>query len=145
MPRRTASAPSQPPPEGPRPQVIIDFDSMRGLLFIVLKNIGERSAYRVGTVFDKPLLGLDGQKRISDMQLFRRVEFMPPGKEFRQLVDPVSVCVRQQRLSKVIVTVSYADGQGQSFTERIVHDLRIYRDLGYISIPDEGDEHGRSN
>ena len=141
MPKRTTLATVP----GPRPEVIVDFDSVRGLLFIVLKNIGERSAYRVTTSFDELLLGLEGQKRISEMQLFKRVEFMPPGKEFRQLVDPVTVLVRQQRLGKVGVTISYADGQGQSFSERIVHDLCIYGDLGYTNIPASGGDDGQSS
>lgn len=141
MPKRTPPAAVP----GPRPDVIVDFDCVRGLLFIVLKNIGERSAYRVATSFDRTLLGLGGQKRISELQLFKRVEFMPPGKEFRQFVDPVAICVKQNRLGKISVTITYTNREGQSFSERIVHDLRIYRDLGYTNIPASGGDDGQSS
>jgi len=102
------------------------------MLFISLKNIGERSAYGVTTKFDKPLLGLGGSKCISDMQLFRQIEFLPPAKEFLQLVDPVAAWFKQRRSAKINITIAYQDRDGHRFRERIAHDLRIYRDLGYL-------------
>jgi hypothetical protein len=117
----------------PRPDIIIDFNCEQGLLFVSLKNIGVQSAYRVCTVFDKPLLGLNGQKCISELQLFRCVEFVPPGKEFSQLVDPVATWFQQGRPNRYTITISYSDRDGKQFRERIVHDLDIYRDLVYIS------------
>jgi len=124
---------------GPRPDVIVDFSCQQGLLFVSLKNIGERSAYAVRTAFDKPLLGLNGQKNISELQLFRCVEFVPPHKEFTQLIDPVAVWFKQQRPSRYTITLTYSDREGSKFRERIVHDLNIYKDLGCISFTGGGD------
>ena len=118
----------------PRPDVIVDFQCTQGLLFILLKNIGERSAYGVRASFDKPLLGLSGQKNISELQLFRSVEFVPPGKEFSQLVDPVAIWFQQDRPSRYTITITYSDRDGNEFRECIVHNLDIYKDLGYISF-----------
>jgi len=118
----------------PRPDVIVDFQCAQGLLFILLKNIGERSAYGVRASFDKPLLGLSGQKNISELQLFRSVEFVPPGKEFSQLVDPVAIWFQQDRPRRYTITLTYSDREGNEFRERIVHNLDIYKDLGYISF-----------
>lgn len=122
-----------------RPDVIVDFDCVQGLLFIVLKNIGARSAYAVTTTFDKPLYGRNGEKCISDMQLFRRVEFVPPAKQFSQLVDPVASWFKQRRPSRIDVTIAYKDREGKRYSERITHDLRIYRDLGHTRISRSGD------
>lgn len=130
MPKRSARSVS----DGLRPDVIVDFNCSRGLLFVSLKNIGERSAYVVCTTFDKPLVGLGGQKRISELQLFRRIEFVPPGKEFSQLIDPVAAWFKQDRPLRYTITVSYDDRDGQHFEERIIHDLGIYKDLGSISM-----------
>jgi len=129
MPRPRLSSGSN----APRPDIIVDFNCEQGLLFVSLKNIGMRSAYNVSTVFDKPLLGLSGQKCISELQLFRCVEFVPPGKQFSQFVDPVVTWFQQGRPSRYTITVSYSDRNGKHFRERIIHDLDIYRDLGYIS------------
>lgn len=140
MPSRTAELKI----DEPRPDVIVDFTCSQGMLFISLKNIGSRSAYRVTTRFEKPLLGLSGRKCISDLQLFRRVEFVPPGKEFIQLVDPVATWFKQRRSGKVNVTITYHDREGRRFSEQIAHDLRIYRDLGYIRNASSGGTDGES-
>ena len=76
---------------GPGPEVIVDFSVDNGLLTIHLKNIGERPAYRVTTTFARPLFGLSGTKCISEMRVFRRVDFMAPGKVFSQFVDKLLI------------------------------------------------------
>ncbi len=119
----------------PRPEVIVDFNCSAGLLFVLLKNIGTRSAYNVRTVFDQPLRGLGGQKCISELQLFRSVEFIPPGKEFSQFVDPIAAWFQQGHPSRYSITIHYDDGEGDDFEEHITHNLEIYKDLGTISFP----------
>jgi hypothetical protein len=113
-----------------RPEVIVDFTFADGLIFVVLRNIGKRSAYRVSTRFDQPFHGLDGRKRITDLRLFRRVEFMPPGKEFVQLVDRLDAYLRRREPTRLVATVTYRDRDGHRFEDVIPHDLRIYHDLG---------------
>lgn len=115
-----------------RPEVIVDFTSYDGMLFVMLKNIGARSAYRVVTRFDKPFRGLEGTKVISEMRLFARLEFLPPGKEFSQFIDPVAVYLKRREPTRITVTITYADREGHRFEETIKHDLRVFADLGYI-------------
>jgi hypothetical protein len=119
-----------PLPEAPRPEVIVDFACRDGLLFVILKNIGARSAYHVATRFDKPFAGLGGHKRITELRLFRRLDFMAPGKEFCQLVDPLALYLRRGEPARLTATVSYRDREGRRFEEAITHDLRVYEDLG---------------
>src|SRR3989442_13776961 len=95
-----------------RPDDIVDFNCEQGMLFITLKNIGARSAYAVTTTFDKPLYGLEGKKCISELQLFRRAEFVPPGKEFAQLMGPIAGWFKQRRSAKVNITITYRDREG---------------------------------
>jgi hypothetical protein len=116
-----------------RPEVIVDFQADQALLFVVLKNIGARSAYRVTTKFDPAFHGLDGRKCISALQLFRYLLFMPPGKEFIQLVDPIGAYFRRREPGRITATISYEDREGHKFKDVISHDLRIYRDLGFTS------------
>jgi hypothetical protein len=115
-----------------RPEVIVDFTSADGLLFVVLRNIGTRSAYKVTTRFSKPFRGLDGRKLISDMRLFRRLEFLPPGKEFSQLVDSLPAYFRRREPTRLTVTITYQDREARRYQDVIAHDLGIYRDLGYL-------------
>ena|SRR5215475_10275308 len=123
----------------PRPEVIVDFSCSQGLLFVLLKNIGTRSAYNVRTVFDQPLHGLGGQKCISELQLFRCVEFIPPGKEFSQIIDTIAAWFQQEHPNRYSITINYDDREGNSFREHITHNLEIYKDLGTISFPGGSD------
>ncbi|MFN0178080.1 MAG: hypothetical protein ACKVZ0_04715 [Gemmatimonadales bacterium] len=132
------------PPAG-RPEIIVDFTVDDGLLHVHLKNIGARSAYAVSTAFDQPLLGLAGTKRITEMRLFRKVEFMPPGKAFAQFVDAIGSYAKRKQPLRLTATVGYRDREGNRFEDRFVHDLRIYLELGTATINrsgSQGDEHG---
>ena len=127
-----------------RPEVIVDVTLDEGLLTIHLKNIGVRPAYAVKTVFDKPFHGLDGKKCISAMRVFRNLEFMAPGKDLSQFIDVAASYVRRKEPMRLAATISYRDGEGKRYQERIVHNLRTYLELGQAKIirkPKEG-RHG---
>jgi len=121
----------EPRDNAPRPDVIVDFSAPESLLYVGIKNIGARSAYRVVTTFDKPFHGVDGTKCITDLQLFRSLPFLPPGKEFLQFIDPLSAYFQRREPTRLRVTIRYADREGRKYEEIIPHDLRIYRDLGF--------------
>jgi hypothetical protein len=118
------------PVGGRAPEVIVDFDVREGLLFVSLKNIGDASAYEVSTRFDPPFRGLAGQKDIAGMNLFRKTEFMPPGKAFVQLVDPLAAYVSRKEPTRLSATISYRDRHGRQYSDVINHDLNVYLDLG---------------
>ena len=130
--RSTRTGPSGVAASDRRPEVIIDFHVERGLLFVVLKNIGAASAYDVITRFDQRFRGLGGQKDMTGMALFRRVEFLPPGKQFLQFVDPVNAFFSRREPLRLKATVKYRDRDGARFEDEMPHDLQIYRDLGDI-------------
>jgi len=109
--------------------MIVDFVVDGGLLFVVLKNIGAASAFHVVTTFDRSFRGLGGARDISAMALFRGVEFVPPGKEFRQLVDSIGTYYARQEPLRLSATVTYADRREQQFKDTMSHNLEIYRDL----------------
>jgi len=131
--RPATAAPHTPDPPAPlpavRPDVIVDFSVERGLLFVVLRNIGAASAYAVVTRFDQPFHGLGGTKDISTLALFRSLAFMPPGKQFTQLVDPVAAYFQRDEPARLTATLTYKDREGHRYSEEVPHDLAIYRDL----------------
>jgi hypothetical protein len=118
----------------PKPEVIIDFSVNEGLLDIRLKNVGMTSAYRVRTSFEKPFHGLGGEKCISRMRVFREVAFMPPQKEFRQFVDVLASYVKRKEPMRLKATISYRDRDVKLYQDTIVHDLRIYLELGRAKL-----------
>ena len=117
-----------------RPEVILDFTVDEGLLTIHLKNIGARSAYAVKTTFDKPFHGLNGRKCISEMRLFQNLEFMAPGKDLAQFIDVLANYAKRKQPMRIAATISYRDREGKRYEERIVHNLRLYLELGQAKI-----------
>ena len=112
-----------------RPDVYVDFTVEHGLLCVVLRNIGAASAYDVVTRFDQPFRGLGGRKDISTIALFRSLRFIPPGKQFIQLVDHLDAYFRREEPTRLTASMTYSDREGRRFEEVVPHDLDIYRDL----------------
>jgi hypothetical protein len=103
-----------------------------GILYIIIENIGPSSAYRVSIKFDKELSGVEGEKEISAMKIFDRIEFLPPHKKIRIFVDTfVSYLMRKQPLI-IGATISYSDKNNREFQNVIRHDLSIYHDFPHI-------------
>ena len=67
------------------------------------------------TRFDKPFRGLGGRKPIATLRLFRRLDFMAPGKEFCQLVDPLALYLERREPARLTATVAYRDREGARF------------------------------
>ena len=111
-----------------RPDVIVDFLVDRGLLFVVLHNIGGASAYEVVTRFDRPFHGLGGRKDLSRLALFRSLLFLPPGKQISQLVDHLDAYFQRDEPRRLTATLTYADRNGVRYKEVVPHDHEVYRD-----------------
>jgi hypothetical protein len=115
-----------------RPDVIVDFDFEEGLLFVAVRNIGERPALAVHTRFSRKLVGLGGTTEVSALPLFRNIEFLAPQKEIRTLLDTSSSWFSRRQGTKVTARVTYHDAEGKEYRGAITHDLEIYRDIGYV-------------
>jgi hypothetical protein len=112
-------------------QVIVDFIFEDGLFFIAIENIGERPAYRVAIKFDRPIVGSPEHIVISDLPLFRNIEFLAPRKKITTFVD-TSTAYFQNNPARISATISHIDERGKRHKATIVHDLSIYKDIGYI-------------
>jgi hypothetical protein len=115
-----------------RPEVIVDVEFDRGLLFLVLRNIGARPALEVSTTFDRKLLGLGGTKDVGALPLFRNILFLAPGKEIRTLLDSAGAWFARRRATKITARVTYRDTEGEEYRGTMRHDLEIYRELAYV-------------
>jgi len=96
---------------------------------MVLRNIGDEPAVKVVTKIGGKIIGPDGKKAINDLNLFRSLEFIPPGKEFRVLVGSAATYFSTKQPTKFTAVITYSDESKNSFTETIAHDLSIYTDL----------------
>jgi hypothetical protein len=126
-----AAPPAEPTPQAAtaRPDVIVDFSVDRGLLFVLVHNIGGASAYQVVTRFNQPFHGLGGRKDLSRLALFKSLLFLPPGKQISQLVDHLDAYFLREEPTELTATLTYADRDGRRYKDVVPHDLAIYRDL----------------
>lgn len=114
-----------------RPDVIVDFEFERGMLFVSVRNRGRRAAHGVRTKFDRPFIGVDGRDTAL-LNLFTRLSYLPPEKEIRMLIDSADAYFSREEPVLIGSTTSYRDEDGRHFSTAASHDLRIYQDLRYV-------------
>ena len=120
--------------------VILDVVFERGLLFLVLANVGDRPAHGVRVKFAERFSGVGGAKRIDRLTLFRRLEFLAPRKSIEVFLDRSASYFARAEPTRLTAAVSWRTADGERRRTTIVHDLEIYRDLGYIDteVPPSG-------
>ncbi|MGH3070638.1 MAG: hypothetical protein ACRDNB_00020 [Gaiellaceae bacterium] len=120
--------------------VIVDIVFDRGLLFLVLMNLGDRPAHRVRVKFDRDFRGLGGGKRMHRLALFRRLEFLAPRKSIEVFLDRSDSYFARGEPTELTATIAWRTPEGARRTTIIHHDLEIYRDLGFVEreVPPSG-------
>jgi hypothetical protein len=117
--------------------VILDVELERGLFFLVLENLGSKPAHSVRVRFDGPLSGLGGERRIDRLQLFRRLEFLGPGRQVRVFLDRSALFFAREDPTAFEVRVAWRTDRGERRSREIRHDLAAYRDFPYLEVPDD--------
>jgi hypothetical protein len=112
--------------------VILDVVFDRGLLFVVVANIGDRPAHRVRIRFDEPFSGVGGTKRIDRLTLFRKLEFLAPHKSIPVFLDRSAAYFAREEPLQLTAAIAWRTPEGERRSSTIHHDLAIYRDLGFV-------------
>ena len=121
-------------------EVILDIVFDRGLLFLVVENIGDLPAHSVRVKFDKPFSGVGGTKKMQRLALFRKLEFLAPRKSISVFLDRSASYFAREEPTQLTAAVSWRTSAGERRSSTIHHDLEIYRDLGFIEreVPQSG-------
>ena len=122
------------------PEVILDVVFDRGLLFLVVANLGDRPAHRVRVKFAERFSGIGGARRIDRLTLFRRLEFLAPRKSIEVFLDRSASYFARDEPTSLTASISWRTPEGERQASTVHHDLEIYRDLGYIEreVPPSG-------
>ena len=120
--------------------VILDVVFDRGLLFLVLENIGDRPAHAVRVKFAERFSGVGGARRIDRLALFRKLEFLAPWKSIEVFLDRSADYFARDEPTTLTAAITWRTPAGERRRTTIAHDLEIYRDLGYIEreVPPRG-------
>jgi hypothetical protein len=111
--------------------VVVDVAFEDGVLYLELANLADRPALNVSCSFDPPLTDADGRD-VTKLRLFRRVEFLGPGRRIRTLLDSVPGYFQRKAPPRTTVTVEYErPGERKRATTTVAHDLELYRELAY--------------
>lgn len=115
------------------PELVLDFQCEKGVLFIVLENIGLASAYAISVKFDKKISGNKG-RNIGAMNIFNCLEFMPAGKRFQIFIDSFHSYITNKQPLVVEATIVYSNKRGRQCKEIIKHNLSIFKDIQEVVI-----------
>jgi hypothetical protein len=115
---------------GPDDGVVVDVVFEDGVLYLELANLADRPALNVTCAFDPPLVDVQGRE-VSELRLFRRVEFLGPGRHVRTLLDSVGGYFERKAATRVAVAVEYERPGEPRRVTKVTHDLELYRELAY--------------
>ena len=110
--------------------VVVDVVIEDGLLYLELANLADRPALNVRCSFDPPLIDLQGRD-VSELRVFRRVEFLASRRCLRTLLDSVTGYFGRDGAAYVTVAVEYERPGAPRCTTKVTHDLELYRELAY--------------
>jgi hypothetical protein len=111
------------------PGLIVDVELIGDLLYLRFYNPTSYEAKDVSVYFSEVLRGFRGQKEISAMNLFQNLSYMPPGKEFKILLDEVESFFQYFLKDILHIRIEYTNYKGRKVVRKFKHNLTIYHDM----------------
>lgn len=108
------------------PDVIVDFLCEDELLFVSVQNIGDGPAHHVSVSFTPEVTGLHGTTSVSNLSLFQHLSFLPPGREIRTPLDPVTEYFERGAPTQIETVIEFSTDTGETLSRCIEHDLRVH-------------------
>jgi hypothetical protein len=110
--------------------VVVDVVFEEGVLYLELANLADRPALNVTCSFDAPVVDVEGRD-VSQLRLFRHVDFLGPRRGVRTLLDSVAGCFARKTPTQIGVVVEFERPGEPRRKTKVTHDLELYRELTY--------------
>jgi hypothetical protein len=112
----------------PNGDVVLDVDYRNGCFELVLVNIGEAVAHDLRVSFSGRLIGVGGDIRIDQLNVWKRLALLRPGGEIRVFYDSAANLFRRSKNNTFSAKVAWRTAEGEH-RATYNHDLEAYRDL----------------
>ena len=110
--------------------VVVDVVLEDGVLYLELANLSDRPALDVRCSFDPTLVDAQGRD-VSELRVFRHVEFLGARRCLRTLLDTVPGYFGRTGATRVSVAVEYERPGAPRCETKVAHDLELYRELAH--------------
>jgi hypothetical protein len=127
-----------------RPFVVVDLGSSRQSFFdLVVTNIGSTMARDVTFEFDPPMVTSKKHTDIYELKAFQHgISTLPPGKEFRTLLDFGPARFKEKLPDLYRVRITYRGDPGnRPYSEEMDLDFGLYWNRRFITLHDIHDVH----
>ncbi len=114
------------------PAVILDIVRDQGYFYFELSNILDRPAYRISVKLNENIIGNEGKKKISSLNIFNKLLYLAPNKTIRIPIDSCASYFKYNS-SKITGYLIYMNADSKRFKSPILHDVEIYLDLTEIN------------
>lgn len=106
---------------------MLDTALEKGLVWLIVENVGDASAHRISVRFSRRLMGLGGQVEVSALPLFKDLGFLAAGKSHRIVLDRADLVLSGRRSYVFTAIVDFQDDRGRKHTSKARHNLGIYQ------------------
>lgn len=127
-----------------RPFVVVDLGSSRQSFFdLVVTNLGSTMARDVTFEFDPPMVTSKRHTDIYELKAFQHgISTLPPGKEFRTLLDFGPARFKEKLPDVYRVKINYRGDPGnRPYSEEIDLDFGLFWNRRFITLHDIHDVH----
>jgi len=125
--------------EEKKPYIVVDVDIPRvPICNLMMKNVGTGPAKNVEVKF-KPDVSLPHKGiKLSELPLFQRIKYFPPGKEYGLFLGRGWDKINGQNLTdlKIEAYLTYENIWGEKIYDEMVIDFTIYKDVPQIKLKD---------
>jgi hypothetical protein len=112
--------------------LILDFELIDESIYIRFFNASNIEAIDVNVKFSQIIKGLRGTKNISGLNIFKKLNYFAPRKEFLIYVDEIDSFFVHLKNEIINIQIKYLTLSGKKTEKKITHHLGIYRDLPII-------------
>lgn len=122
-----------------RPKLYLDFkfNFNKAMAYVILKNVGKRSAKDIKIQFDREIKVIDDQRILNNLPFIKELRFLSPGEYLESCIGSADELVQNYKEKDVKITIEYYNENGTKFIEEHNISFGSYEGICYTKDPNE--------